>query len=314
MVALFFERLRADMADRERRSPFCRETLPIYLLILVQFVLGIALFQALGFRFHSEFRWGPSVPAILIAGGWAARRICKERLADMLEGFGIWSLIGMSGIALAIALTATPVPLADDLLASMDRGMGFEFASAVSAVPEWLKLPLAWSYASFTVQPLILLAVLSFSERRIAGWRLLCGLIIALMLTLAIYPLVPAVAAYAHFGMVPDEAFGGKAAIAYAPAIEAIRAGERLISRDMLVGYVTFPSFHAAAATLFARAAWEVPWLRWSGLILNLLMAVSTIPVGGHYLIDVVGGVGIALLAIWLSSRCIGQSVKNQCR
>jgi membrane-associated phospholipid phosphatase len=311
MVALFIERLRGQMANEQRRSPLCRETLPIYLLVFVQFALGLLLLRLLGFRFHSEFRWGPSVPAILIVGGWAARRICKERLANVLEGFGLWALIGMSGIALAIALTATPIPLMDATLAGLDGRLGFHFDTVVPVVPNSLKLPLAWAYGSFTVQPWILITILFLSGLPLAGWRLLCGLIIALMMTLAIYPFVPAVAAYAHFGMIPDQDFGGASAIAYAPAIESIRAGERLISREMLVGYVTFPSYHAAAACLFAWAAWQVRWLRWPGLILNLLMAASTIPAGGHYLIDVVGGIAIALVSARLAAFCIKDATRT---
>ena len=76
----------------------------------------------------------------------------------------------------------------------------------------------------------------------------------------------------------------------------------------MLVGYVTFPSFHAAAACLFAWSAWQVRWLRWPGFALNLLMAISTIPAGGHYLVDVFGGVAVALAAVWLASHCVKSS------
>jgi membrane-associated phospholipid phosphatase len=57
-----------------------------------------------------------------------------------------------------------------------------------------------------------------------------------------------------------------------------------------LQGVVTFPSFHAIMALLTAYALHDIrilspfAWL-WSGLVV-----LSTIPIGGHYAVDLLAG------------------------
>ena len=62
-------------------------------------------------------------------------------------------------------------------------------------------------------------------------------------------------------------------------------------------GIITMPSVHAAVAVLliagFLKTRLALPIL-----MLNVLMIVSTIPVGRHYVVDVVAGVVIAVIAI----------------
>jgi membrane-associated phospholipid phosphatase len=65
-----------------------------------------------------------------------------------------------------------------------------------------------------------------------------------------------------------------------------------------LQGMVTFPSFHAAAAVLTAYAVRGVQFIRIPVLAFSLLMIVSAVPEGGHYLVDVIAGVLIAVACI----------------
>lgn len=75
---------------------------------------------------------------------------------------------------------------------------------------------------------------------------------------------------------------------------------------DDLYGLITFPSFHVAAAVLIAYAARGTP-LAFLALVLNLVMAVSALSEGGHYLVDVLAGAAVAGLAIgvvrWFDRR-----------
>ena len=68
-------------------------------------------------------------------------------------------------------------------------------------------------------------------------------------------------------------------------------------------GLVTFPSFHTAAGVLFAWALWSTRWLRWPGLIVNVLMIASVPIIGAHYLVDVFGGVVVAIASLYLARR-----------
>jgi membrane-associated phospholipid phosphatase len=78
-----------------------------------------------------------------------------------------------------------------------------------------------------------------------------------------------------------------------------LREGKmRVLEIGQLTGIVTFPSFHAAGAMLYLWALWTIRWMRPIALICNVLLLLSTPIDGGHYFIDVVAGVSLAILAI----------------
>lgn len=63
------------------------------------------------------------------------------------------------------------------------------------------------------------------------------------------------------------------------------------------------PSMHTAMAILFAYALRRVPVVAYVAAILNAVMIASTPTHGGHYLIDVVAGVLLAVTTIMLVKR-----------
>ena len=70
-----------------------------------------------------------------------------------------------------------------------------------------------------------------------------------------------------------------------------------------LAGIVTFPSFHACSAVLYAWALWPVWWMRPVALLANGAMLASTPVDGGHYFIDLFAGIAVAVLAIVAARR-----------
>ena len=77
----------------------------------------------------------------------------------------------------------------------------------------------------------------------------------------------------------------------------------RALDLFQLGGVVTFPSFHAAAAVLYAWALWPVCWIRWLALLPNAAMLVATPIGGGHFLADVIAGIIVAGLSILAAGR-----------
>ena len=83
---------------------------------------------------------------------------------------------------------------------------------------------------------------------------------------------------------------------------KAVRAGTlRGIVYENLQGIVQFPSFHTVGALTASWAVWRTPYVRWPFLAANAFIVFTALPVGGHFLMDVVGGValtgcGLALL------------------
>jgi membrane-associated phospholipid phosphatase len=69
-------------------------------------------------------------------------------------------------------------------------------------------------------------------------------------------------------------------------------------------GLVAFPSFHVAQCILTAIALWHSRWLRFPAAVLAILMCISTVTTGWHYVIDVIGGLAVAIfaqaVAVWV--------------
>jgi membrane-associated phospholipid phosphatase len=67
-------------------------------------------------------------------------------------------------------------------------------------------------------------------------------------------------------------------------------------------GLVTFPSFHTVLGLLLAQAVAETR-LAWLGVAASAAVIVSTIPIGGHYVIDILAGTLIWLIAAVIARR-----------
>ena len=128
-------------------------------------------------------------------------------------------------------------------------------------------------------------------------WTLIVAAIFASILTSIIFALFPARGVYLHYGVSLD----GVVKIGtfnFHHGLDYLRGGGRQISRSLMTGLVSFPSYHMAEVVLFTWAGWSVKWLRWPLLALNLVVVVSIPIIGAHYFIDVVGGAIVATVAI----------------
>ncbi len=94
----------------------------------------------------------------------------------------------------------------------------------------------------------------------------------------------------------------------YPVLLEKLHSGVfRTLNYGSLNGIIAMPSFHAASAVLLAWGYGGVKWLRWPFLALNIVMLVSAVPIGGHYLVDIVAGVAVACLSILLANVWAGK-------
>ena len=122
------------------------------------------------------------------------------------------------------------------------------------------------------------------------------------MLVSAIYPAAGALKYFAinHADVPAIQSRVGWSAI---PIIEGLRNGTiTRVDWGNLEGLVSFPSFHAAAALILGRFYWSYRVLRWPMASLNVLMAVAAVPCGGHYFVDVFGGIVTAAAALVITS------------
>ncbi|WP_305096261.1 phosphatase PAP2 family protein [Croceibacterium aestuarii] len=198
----------------------------------------------------------------------------------------------------------------DHLLISADRAL-FPFANWqrimlwLPSEPE-LQTLLQLAYTSLTWQPyLYILLALTFGKAKDFD-DLLAALSIGLLLCILPFAWLPALGPYSVFGISPADIPGSKVSLPwdYPVMLEALRSGE--ISRigiHTLSGLVTFPSFHACGAVVLAWAFWRFRLIRYPMALLNASMLVASVPMGGHYFVDVLAGACCAATAILLSRQ-----------
>lgn len=213
-------------------------------------------------------------------------------------------------------ILSRPFPISDAALHALDQRLGFDWqamADVLQAHPALATLA-RWAYDSITVQAAIM-AVALIATRQVHRLQLVFVVFfIGCLLCQAGSILAPAHGVYAFLGITPETFAPYNPALADVPAtVDALRAGQfPLFSPANANGIITFPSFHSTLAILFAWAFWATPWLRWPAVALNIAMLLATPPLGAHYLVDVIAGIAIAIVAILaaqaLSRRLAGQS------
>ncbi|MCA9086720.1 MAG: phosphatase PAP2 family protein [Planctomycetaceae bacterium] len=219
--------------------------------------------------------------------------------SNMLIGFLCMVVFNVFLTVLTYAGTPLNAPLADVWLMQADESIGIHLPTIVAWCEShpWLHSTLVRVY--YTVLPSTILAiiVLGFDNdvrhlREFVMHYILGGLI-----TTVIYFFVPAEAPFGAYGYParPDQ-------LRFLEHLHALRAGEfRIVSLNNLEGLITFPSFHTTWAALVAYAFRHNRWLFVPMLLLNGGVIASTVMTGWHYGVDVIGGLLVALLAVFLT-------------
>ncbi len=197
------------------------------------------------------------------------------------------------------------LPLQDATLASLDEALGFDwigFLAAANASPaiSWV---LVAAYHSALPQLLALYLLLCFGrrERRLAEFLALLS--VTSVAVGALMLLLPAAGAYAHFRPPRElfEGFSGNAGMWHYETLMRLRAQSApLLDFRQVEGLVTFPSFHTVLAIITAYGFRGFRFFAIPAAILNGIVVVSTLPEGGHFLVDVIAGAIIAIVGIAL--------------
>lgn len=216
---------------------------------------------------------------------------------------------------ISYASTAMNRPLIDASLAAMDRALGFDwpaFVAACNSLP-LLRAILAVTYQTSALQMLAVVLILGLGGQIVRLNRFLALYMLTGLVTVVLAGLLPAIGAYAHHMPMQDvtamESFAGISHLAH---FNALRAGTLpMISVDAFDGLATFPSFHTVLAVLVAWAMWPMRILRWPAIALNAAVIVSTLPEGGHHMVDLIGGGAIAAIGIgatWMRAPATDQT------
>jgi hypothetical protein len=275
----------------------------------------------------SSLRFDPAnwqLLAGLVAGAMLARAtmlLLADRAARgrtrrlLLRGLGRKSrLLWRAGVLLTLIFaaflvftylaTAASLPLRDDVLVAIDRRLGFDWQVFLASANAWPYLAAALSISYHSGGPLLFAIVvwLALAELEVR----LAELSAILALTFVGFAIgivvVPTVGAFAYFAPAEPQ-FNRFAEVSqmwpFYRTFAALRDGSlRVIELAVADGIVGFPSFHAALAVITIWAVRGHIMLFLPVLMLDALMIVAVLPVGGHHLTELIAGALTAMTAI----------------
>lgn len=196
-------------------------------------------------------------------------------------------------------------PLADNWLGRVDQ----HFGVSVPAIMRWSEhhwighlITGTYSWATGFLLAAVLIPVLL--QKRMAAKRLLVANLIAFLLCVPVYALMPAVGPW-HFYQFP---LSVSSRYISEPVLYALRQPGPYVLHDQMAGVITFPSFHVVWAVLCAASFWTIRWLRVLACLLAALICVSTLTTGWHYFTDLLGGLLVASVSLWITGRILRTS------
>jgi len=287
-----------------------------FALLAAALVAGAIILRGLGIGIDQD-SWRTMLGLVIVSGGLVliAGRIGNR--AATASALSIALFLSMPAplavFSYACAALGASLPLMDAVLARIDAQLGFDWLPVVAwfnRSPAGIAV-LGAAYHGTIAALVYGLVFLNLIGRRDRLVELAVMVIGTCLIANILSGVVPAAGAYVHFQ--PDEtvrgAISADAGIWHLVHFEALRSGSfSRFSLSATEGLVTFPSFHTAAAMcvpLALRGYGPLTALAW---LAAAAIIVSTIPIGGHYLIDVVAGAAITLaLHALLRARGIGR-------
>ena len=241
----------------------------------------------------------------LVFGGTATSRgdaqlgSVFERVGQML---GFVALAGGTTLALAVlSYLAARIgfPDQDANFVRADGVLGFhwlDWKAWVDGNPllRWL---LSLAYASYAWQIACIFVVLAVLPDRKRSLEAYCAFALAGLGADIVSGILPAIGAGPYLGGTPA---------VWTPALALIHApGAMTVDMKEVEGIVSLPSFHAAIAVIVSwavRRTWVFGWLV---AAINVVMIVSTLSQGGHYLVDTLAGLALAAATITIAHRVV---------
>jgi hypothetical protein len=252
----------------------------------------------------TDWGWGLTV-GLQIAGWWktgaaaclllavsAAYRRRHTGISIMTENAALWLALGASGCVLTYLCATFKMPLQDARLEAIDLALGFDWLAwrdlvLASPLLHWL---LSASYASLMPQIVFSLLFLPSVGLSARCYELVLLSTSTLIVTAWVSALWPALGPFATYG--------GEDTI-YLSHVLALRAGGPWhFDLATMQGIIVAPSYHTVLALLFSFAHRKTGWVGWSVAGLNGIMLLSLPPIGGHYLVDMIAGSALTVIAI----------------
>jgi hypothetical protein len=233
-----------------------------------------------------------------------ARLFRCRQIALMLAWFAVTAAYTMSFAILSYLSVTLNRPLVDQELVALDRALGFDWLTVYLWVRdhEGLHRLLRFAYDSGLWQIILVMVLLAFIGRHEDLAEFVLLMMLTLVVILIVSSIFPASSTYTYFGV--DDP-GTASSIS---DFDKLRRGTlRLMNPMPVQGLVSLPSYHAAMGLLFIWAFRHVRLLFPAAVVLNIALLASTPTHGGHYLVDVIAGLLVCAVMIWLVRRSSGR-------
>lgn len=217
-----------------------------------------------------------------------------------------------AGAVLSYLLAREGGPLWDSTLYAWDQSLGLDWESHVRFIDAhpFLVLPFHLAYGSLIPQIIAVILALGFGGKLDQLRTFAFGAISSGIAAIIISAFVPAVSNYVRLGLTEADFqhVSPWAGYVHLKDLTALRSGTMAeLSLPRMQGIITFPSYHACLATLTLWAFLKsgLGWLRWIGAAVALTTIAATPVDGGHYFVDVIAGISIAIASLVAGSRLV---------
>jgi PAP2 superfamily len=233
-----------------------------------------------------------------------------ERLATIVTSIGLLMISGHVLKAFTYLLLPYQFHGADQLLANVDSALGFEwsvFVTAMAKYPAFCSL-LKSVYLSCAWQIALVVLMLGLLGKTAEITKFMLAIVLGGVITLEVWSLFPSSTPAAFQPLAPEVA--ALLGLVVSPEqgswlVKISFEGVRKLSPNDLVGIVGFPSYHTVLAVVSVSFARQVRYLFYPLLMLNALMLPAILVHGSHNLIDVLGGLAVSAVSIWLVGKIV---------
>lgn len=251
------------------------------------------------------------ISAVLACVGWFYRaKRPNPRFEILCVETAFLLSFSAAATVFSYLITSLNLPLVDHYLLAADHALGFDWLSYVEFVNQrpWLGELSSIIYATTLTQVALTVIFLGLVAPLMKASQFVAAVMISSIICVAISGILPAAGALATL-QPPAELLQSNLPIvdlAYKQVFFDLRSGDlRFVTLDDLRGLIAFPSYHGTLSMLVVLAfVGRRKWF-WPIAALNFAVLASTPIDGGHHLIDVLGGVILALVAWRLSARLL---------
>lgn len=298
-------------SDMPAPHPYLRAFVPLFAMYAITLAAAVMILNLRGISVSQGSLEAIGLSSALIVGLIGLGCVLRSdigMLATLTAAGFIGMIAPLSTLSYALTSVGAAFPLQDQLFASIDRAFRLDWLATVRFLNEFplaIKiLDASYHYTIFgMIYSLVFLNVVGRPERVL---EFFWGVILTCIIVGVIAALLPAVGAYPFHAPAKDV----RSAIAVEAGIWHLGDFEALRNRTFTVfdmneaeGLVTFPSFHTAMALLIPLALRGYGWVTAAAWAFALVVVLSTVPIGGHYFVDVAAGALLTVMTVAALAR-----------